>query len=191
MLDGKQLALLVNAVNFAAQRHKDQTRRDGTTPYINHPIEVMQLLLDVGDVYDVEILAAAVLHDTVEDTETTSDELRAKFGERVAFLVAQCTDDKSLPKSERKRLQVEHAPHMNPDAKLIKICDKTSNMRSLVEHPPLDWTWERCSEYLNWCMRVFQGLEGVNVVLDKAFLAQLAESRRILDERAPGARPHL
>ncbi len=180
-----ELAFLMRAIKFAAEKHKKQKRKDGQTPYINHPIEVMETLANSGDVSDVEILAAAVLHDTIEDTGTTADELRTAFGDRVAFIVQECTDDKSLPKFERKRLQEEHAAHLSDGARQLKICDKVSNMRDMVEAPPPDWSWERRSEYLNWCRRVFKGLQGVNPKLDDLFERRIAESRRLLDERNP------
>jgi guanosine-3',5'-bis(diphosphate) 3'-pyrophosphohydrolase len=188
MPNGDQLAFLMRAIKFAAEKHKFQKRKDGLTPYINHPIEVMEILSRLGDVDDVEVLAAAVLHDTVEDTETTPDDLRTAFGDKVTFYVQECTDDKSLPKPERKKLQELHAPHISEGAKQIKLADKISNMRDMVDSPPPEWTWDRRSEYLNWCWRVYAGLKGVNPKLDTVFENRHAESRRLLDERKPAGK---
>lgn len=187
MPDCHQLAMLLQAVKFASSKHRTQKRKDNETPYINHPLEVMEIIATHGKVDDVEVLAAAVLHDTIEDTETTADELRTMFGERVTFMVLECTDDKALPKSERKRLQQDHAPHLSTGAKAIKIGDKVSNMRDMVETPPADWSWDRRSEYLNWCERVYSGLKGANTDLDALFERRHAEYRRLLDEWKPAA----
>ena len=114
-------------------------------------------------------LAAALLHDTVEDTETTYEELVERFGTVVADVVMECTDDKSLPKAERKELQVEHAPGMSPPAKLVKIADKTANLRDVASHPPADWTRSRRHEYANWAKRVVDNLGNVNPALEESF----------------------
>lgn len=174
------LPLLANSLSFAAKKHRLQKRKDLLTPYINHPIEVVQILTTVAGVQDCEVLAAAALHDTIEDTETTSEELRAAFGERVLSLVLECTDDKTLPKEERKRLQVEHAPHKSAEAKLIKIADKVSNMRDIVALPPTDWDEDRKAKYLEWGNNVFAGLKGGNAKLDELFEATLESSRKAL-----------
>jgi GTP diphosphokinase / guanosine-3',5'-bis(diphosphate) 3'-diphosphatase len=187
MPDRDQLAFLMRAIKFASEKHRNQTRKDGRTPYINHPIEVIEILASGGGIDDVEILAAAVLHDTIEDTDTTAEELRTVFGDNVTFLVQECTDDKSLPRADRKRLQEEHAPRLSVGAKQIKMGDKVSNMRDMVENPPPDWSWERRSEYLNWCWRVYNGLKGVNSDLEQLFERRHTESRRLLDERKPTA----
>lgn len=162
-------SLVLRAAVFAAYKHREQRRHDGCTPYINHPLSVADVLSRVGNVRDADVLAAALLHDTIEDTETTADELRTTFGERILSLVLECTDDKSLPKSERKRLQVVNAPHKSPEAKTIKIADKISNMSDLVTAPPVDWSTERKREYVQWCDEVFQGLKGTNLALDNLF----------------------
>jgi len=127
---------ILQAVHFAAVKHTAQRRKNAdATPYINHPIEVADHLANIGGVTDEDILIAALLHDTIEDTETTRDEIAALFGERVADLVAECTDDKSLDKAERKRLQIIHALEKSPGAKVIKIADKTCNLRSILVDP--------------------------------------------------------
>jgi guanosine-3',5'-bis(diphosphate) 3'-pyrophosphohydrolase len=126
--------LLLRAVEFSAERHRDQRRKGvDASPYINHPIEVAAMLANVAGVRDLAILVAAVLHDTIEDTRTSPEELEAAFGSEIRLLVQEVTDDKSLPKAERKRLQVEHAPQLSPSAKLIKLADKVSNVRDVTE----------------------------------------------------------
>jgi guanosine-3',5'-bis(diphosphate) 3'-pyrophosphohydrolase len=125
--------LLLRALAFAADRHRGQRRKDvDASPYINHPIAVAQALAEIGGVVDAATLVAALLHDTVEDTDTTLDEIEAWFGAEVRGLVAEVTDDKSLPKQRRKELQVEHAPHRSPKARLVKIADKLANLRDVA-----------------------------------------------------------
>jgi guanosine-3',5'-bis(diphosphate) 3'-pyrophosphohydrolase len=137
-------------------------------------------LARVAGVQDLEVLAAAVLHDVVEDTEMTVGELKEQFGERVAGLVAECTDDKTLPKEERKRLQVEHAAYLSKEARLIKLADKTSNVGDVVE---TDWEAERITAYLDWAEAVAKGLKGVNGALDEVFERALAGARGRLGAR--------
>ena len=170
-------ALLLKAAHFAAQKHRDQRRKGRhATPYINHPLEVAQRLATLGGVRDVKVLSAAVLHDTIEDTATTSDELVAEFGAGIAELVLEVTDDKSLPKQERKRLQIAHAPEKSENAKLIKLSDKTSNVIDMGEIPP-DWPVERKRAYLDWARSVVAGLRGVSPALEAEFDRALAEAR--------------
>jgi guanosine-3',5'-bis(diphosphate) 3'-pyrophosphohydrolase len=166
---GSEVSFILNATRFAAAKHKQQKRKDGDTPYINHPIEVAELLSRVARVSDPEVIAAALLHDTIEDTGTQADEICTVFGARVLSLVQECTDDKSLPKAERKRLQVVNAPHKSDEAKLIKIADKMSNIRDVAHTPPTHWEWQRRWEYLEWAQSVFDGLKGVSYELDNAF----------------------
>jgi guanosine-3',5'-bis(diphosphate) 3'-pyrophosphohydrolase len=164
------LAPLLAALRFAAEKHRSQKRK-GTdaSPYINHPIEVAELLARVGGVRDVELLAAAILHDTIEDTETKPDELEAAFGARVRGLVAEVTDDTSLPKAERKRLQEVHAPHLSRDAKQLKLADKISNVREIGASPPADWPLARRREYIAWARSVVDGCRGTNAALERHF----------------------
>ena len=163
-------AKLLDAARFAAEKHNDQRRKDiSSSPYINHPLALAQLLAVDGGVSDVEVLMAALLHDTIEDTETTADELRARFGERVTGIVLEVTDDKSVPKARRKELQVEHAPHKSDGAALVKLADKTCNLRDVASTPPADWSLERSREYFDWAKRVVDGLPPVNLALRKKF----------------------
>ena len=164
------LAPLLAALRLAAEKHRDQRRKGAdASPYINHPIEVADLLATVGGVRDVAVLAAAILHDTIEDTETTPEELEAAFGRRVRSLVAEVTDDKSLPKAERKKIQRDHAPHLSQDAKQIKLADKISNVREIGASPPDDWSLERRREYIAWARSVVAGCRGANAALERHF----------------------
>jgi (p)ppGpp synthase/HD superfamily hydrolase len=175
-----ELALLLRAISFSAQKHRHQTRKgDDPSPYINHPIQVAELMANVGGVEDVSALAAAVLHDTVEDTGTTPEELESLFGNAVRKLVEEVTDDKRLPKLERKRLQVEHARQLSPAAKLIKIADKICNVRDVTENPPAGWPIGRRRQYLEWAEQVVAGCRGTNAPLEVHFdeVLQLAWSK--------------
>jgi NTE family protein len=167
---------LLAALDFAAIRHRDQKRK-GTdaSPYINHPIEVAQVLTSVGNVTDTDVLRAAVLHDTVEDTDTSSDEIEASFGAAVRALVDEVSDDKTLPKADRKQLQIEHAPSLSANAKLIKLADKICNVRDVIHDPPTHWNLERRVDYLDWARRVVDGCRGTNPDLEAEFDRILAE----------------
>jgi guanosine-3',5'-bis(diphosphate) 3'-pyrophosphohydrolase len=170
---------LLNALRFASLKHRDQRRKgEQGAPYINHPIEVAELLARVGQVTDIVVLQSAILHDTVEDTATTFEELEQHFGVEVRGVVAEVTDDKNLPKQERKRLQIEHAPHLSPRAKLVKLADKISNVRSMSESPPADWPIERRREYLDWSEKVVAGLRGTNADLEALYDECLKQGRK-------------
>lgn len=174
-MSGPTMNRLLHAAHFAAGKHATQRRKNAAaTPYINHPLEVAHHLAAVGGVDDEDVLIAALLHDTVEDTETTREEIAATYGERVASLVMECTDDKSLPKAERKRLQIVNAPHRSPGAKLVKLADKTCNLRSILVDPPVGWSRERQREYFVWAQQVVDGLVGANAALDRAVRQVLA-----------------
>src|SRR5689334_1699528 len=143
-----ELALLLEALAFAAHKHRDQRRKDPeASPYINHPIALANVLVREGGIDDVEVLCAALLHDTVEDTATTPEELQEHFGSRIAGIVAEVTDDKALPRAERKRLQVEHAAALSPEAKLVKLADKICNLRDVAQRAPASWDLARRREY--------------------------------------------
>ena len=167
---GSQLGAFVKAVAFAADKHRNQRRKDAdASPYINHPIALANVLANEGGVDDATVLCAAVLHDTIEDTETTADEIRALFGPQVAAVVLEVTDDKSLGKQVRKQRQVEHAPHISTEAKLVKLADKISNLRDILASPPADWSAERKQTYFEWAARVVAGLRGVHPGLEPVF----------------------
>jgi guanosine-3',5'-bis(diphosphate) 3'-pyrophosphohydrolase len=161
---------LLEAVAFAERRHRGQSRKDAArSPYIGHPIAVARVLATVGGVRDPEMLMAAILHDTVEDTDTTFAELEARFGERVTSLVRELTDDKSLPKAERKQRQVEHAAASSAEAKQLKMADKICNLEDLHSAPPADWPAEGIEEYRRWAVAVVAGCRGVNQALEERF----------------------
>jgi GTP diphosphokinase / guanosine-3',5'-bis(diphosphate) 3'-diphosphatase len=164
------IPLILTAADFAARKHRDQRRKDvNASPYINHPLALARVLVQEGGVDDEVVLAAALLHDTVEDTDTTVDELRAAFGERIAAVVMEVTDDKSLDKPVRKQLQVDHAPHLSREAKLVKLADKICNVRDVADEPPAGWSLERRREYFDWARRVVDGLRGVHAGLERSF----------------------
>ena len=173
-----KLALLLKALAFAAHKHRDQRRKDAeASPYINHPIALADLLVNEGGVTDVEVLCAALLHDTVEDTATTPEELANAFGSRIARIVAEVTDDTALARAERKRLQVERAASISPEAKLVKLADKICNLRDVVDHPPASWSLERRREYFEWAKSVVDRLRGAHPRLEAAFDAAYSKSR--------------
>jgi guanosine-3',5'-bis(diphosphate) 3'-pyrophosphohydrolase len=180
----KELGKIMRAASFAAQKHKDQKRKgsDGE-PYINHPVEVANLLVNVGKVEDVDIITASLLHDTVEDCGVKVEEISKVFGTAVAEYVREVTDDKSLPKAERKRLQIEHAPHLSPGAKQIKLADKISNVRDVTDHPPDDWDLQRRRDYVQWGENVVAGLRGVNADLEAVFDEVVTSARESLGKQ--------
>ena len=166
-------ALILRAAAFAAAKHRDQRRKGvEATPYVNHCISVAAILSEEGGVSDPVVLAAALLHDTMEDTQTTRRELDESFGAEVAAIVAEVTDDKTLAKATRKERQVQHAAHLSDGAKLVKLADKISNVRDVASSPPADWPLERRREYFEWAKRVVDGLGAVNGPLQAAFARQ-------------------
>jgi guanosine-3',5'-bis(diphosphate) 3'-pyrophosphohydrolase len=161
---------LIKAVAFAADKHRDQRRKGAdASPYINHPIALAHVLAFEGGVDDPIVLCAAVLHDTVEDTATTFEELIAEFGAEVAGIVREVTDDKNLDKQTRKQLQIEHAPHLSHEARLVKLADKICNLRDILASPPADWPMERKQAYFDWASAVVAGLRGANSALEAEF----------------------
>ena len=163
-------AALLDAVMFAADRHRNQRRKDAeASPYINHPIALAHLLATTGGVTDLDVLRAAILHDTIEDTQTTEAELRSRFGDAVAAMVMEVTDDETLPKQRRKELQIEQAPHISNGAALVKLADKTCNLHDVANAPPVGWTLARRQEYFEWAKRVVDRLPPVNDALLRAF----------------------
>lgn len=181
-----RVLVVLHALHFAAKAHRTQKRKDEETPYINHLIDVVTILTEC-DVTDPTILAAAALHDVIEDQQVPRTQIAEMFGEEVAALVVEVTDDKELPKAERKSLQIEHAPHLSDAAKLLKIADKISNVVDVAFSPALGWEASRRHEYLDWADDVFQGLRGVNDALDARFEAALAASRaHIASDASPG-----
>lgn len=170
------LGLLFEVLAFAAHKHRAQRRKDKeASPYINHPIALADVLANEGGVDDPVALSAAVLHDTIEDTETTYEELRERFGKETADVVMEVTDDKLLEKAERKERQVVHAPHLSQRAKLVKLADKICNLRDIASNPPANWPLERKREYYDWAKRVIDGLRGAHPGLERIFDREYAK----------------
>ena len=166
----KDISQILKAAAFAADKHRMQRRKDAeASPYINHPLALAHILCSEGNVADPKILVSALLHDTVEDTETSEAELVREFGPDVAAVVMEVTDDKSLPKEERKRLQVTKAAGKSDAAKLVKLADKISNLRDIATSPPADWSAERREAYFHWAKDVVDGLRGVSPALEAIF----------------------
>jgi (p)ppGpp synthase/HD superfamily hydrolase len=167
---GEHVVVLMRAMEFAARAHSAQRRKgEATEPYVNHVIEVARLLADATGGRDIDLILAGMLHDTLEDTDVNREEIAREFGEAVALLVEEVTDDKNLPKAERKRLQVERTPVKSARAKLIKLADKTSNLRSIVSSPPRGWDRERKLDYFEWAFRVVAGCRGTSEALEALF----------------------
>ena len=173
--------LILKAIRFAAEKHSDQRRKDSkSSPYINHPIQVAEMLWTMGQVRDTTLLVASILHDTVEDTATSPEEIRTQFGEAVLALVLEVTDDKSLPKEVRKQHQIETAPHKSHNAKLLKLADKICNVRDLIDSPPRSWSLERKQEYLLWTEKVVAGLRGTSARLESHYDELLVRGKHSL-----------
>ena len=173
--------LILKAAHFAAQKHRDQRRKDkDISPYINHPISVAKIISEIGNVEDPEVLAAALLHDTIEDTKTTPEELIDNFGERVCSLVQEVTDDKTLPKLERKQRQIDHAKEISGDAAIIKLGDKIANVTDITNTPPTDWDSNRRLEYFDWAEKVINNCPRVNTSLEKYFKDSIQKGKEKL-----------
>lgn len=162
--------LVLKAMEFAARKHRDQRRMDTqASPYINHPIALANLLWKEGGVDDPRVIAAALLHDTIEDTETSYEELRGQFGAIVADIVVEVTDVKWLHKHARKLLQVSRARQSTRGAKLVKLADKIANLRDLIANPPAGWSVERRREYFDWAKSVVDRIRNTNAKLERRF----------------------
>lgn len=177
----KDMNMLLEVIRFASEKHKYQTRKDGRIPYINHPIEVAHVLLSAGE-DDPALLAAALLHDTIEDTRTCEDDILTRFGQDVLDIVIEVTDDKKLSKYERKQAQIDHAPNLSRKAKALKLADKICNVHDIIKRPPGGWSVKRKVQYLDWSDAVVNGLRGTNQDLEKKFDAYVAKGRRVLKE---------
>jgi (p)ppGpp synthase/HD superfamily hydrolase len=162
-LPSNPLLQILIAANFAARAHANQKRKGvAGEPYINHLIEVAELVAGSGAEADVNLIMACFLHDVVEDTTITRQEISQAFNEDVASLVMEVTDDKTLPKQTRKTLQVQTAPDKSVRAQALKIADKISNLRALLYSPPPDWSIERKREYFDWARAVVSGFTAPN-----------------------------
>ena len=169
------MEIVLRAAAFAAEKHRNQRRKDEeASPYINHPIQLAYILVQ-ADIEDPVVLAAALLHDTIEDTNTTQDELEIVFGHEIANIVAECSDDKSLSKMERKQAQIAHAGTISPRAKLVKLADKIANVSDIDGAPPAGWSVERKREYFDWAKQVVDQMRGTNAALEARFDAEYAK----------------
>ncbi|XP_073984679.1 metazoan SpoT homolog-1 isoform X2 [Rhodnius prolixus] len=154
---------LIKCVNFCAMKHKDQRRKDvESTPYINHPIGVACILTEEAGITDPNVIMAALLHDTVEDTNTTFQEIEMMFGPKIKSIVEEVTDDKNLAAPVRKQLQIDHAKSSTYEAKLVKLADKLYNLRDLNRSTPVGWSEKRVTEYFEWSAKVVNNLRGTN-----------------------------
>jgi len=161
---------ILQAVDFAADKHRDQRRKgESAEPYINHPLEVTRLLAEATGGRDPLLLMGGILHDTVEDTDTTLEEIERTFGRQVRELVAEVTDDTSLPSDERKRRQIAELPRRSERARMIRMADKISNMRSILDAPPKGWDRDRKLRYFTFTRAVAEKCRGVNEDLDRRF----------------------
>jgi (p)ppGpp synthase/HD superfamily hydrolase len=167
---GNSVRRILAAARFAAEKHAQQKRKgENGEPYFNHLLEVAELIAASSPNPDVELVMAAFLHDTVEDTGVTLQELEQRFGKNVADLVAEVTDDKSLPKEIRKQLQVEHTPEKSSRAQTLKLADKISNLRAIISSPPVGWSLERKQQYFQWARQVVSGIASPNEFLKSEF----------------------
>ena len=171
--------LVLKATQFAALKHCDQRCKDGKTPYIIHPISVAMILSEIGSIEDPEILSAALLHDTLEDTDTSAHELDKIFGSRVRIIVEELTDNDMLTFSQRKQMQIDNAPYLSKDATLVRIADKISNVSDVIENPPPEWNQKRCNKYVDWAEAVMNNCHKVNQDLENHFFELLTEYRKL------------
>lgn len=177
----KILEKIFEALLFAAEKHKNQRRKDvDASPYINHPIAVVYYLYRYGRVFDSDVLVAAILHDTIEDANTSPEEVYELFGERTMQLVLELTENKSFPSDVRKKLQVEKAKGMSEGAQAIRIADKISNITDLIQSPPSGWSQERKREYLKWTKKVVDQLRGINPGLEDIYYKKYIEAEKVI-----------
>lgn len=182
--------LITRAMDFAARAHADQRRKGAKgEPYVNHLTEVADLVGEATDYKDAVLIAAALLHDVIEDFDVTHAELVTEFGAEVADVVRECSDDTSLPRLERKRLQVQHIPHLSTRAKLVKLADKTSNLRAIDRTPPEGWSRDRKAEYVNFGRQIAAGAKGIAPKLDARFREISEKLGRDLQMDPAGPRP--
>jgi len=179
-----ELSKFTEAISFAACKHGRQTRKSKSgMPYINHPLDVADILCRVGGITDLTVLTAAVLHDTLEDTDTTPGEIGELFGDEVLSLVREVSDDRSLPKHVCQQLQIGHAPHLSHKAKLIKIADKAGNVKDLCGEPAPDWDPAKIEEYMAFARKVVDGARGVNKALEDYFDMLAAKGERSISRK--------
>jgi guanosine-3',5'-bis(diphosphate) 3'-pyrophosphohydrolase len=173
---------ILDAAVFAADKHQNHVRKNEQhSPYITHPLLVAKAIYQIGDVKDNGVLVAAILHDTIEDTPTTKDEIADRFGKDILEIVLEVTDNKSLDRLTRKRLQVSHAPELSYQARVVKIADKLINCEDILYSPPVDWPLKRRQEYIQWGADVVQKIRGTNTPLEEAFDQVLRRAEQALD----------
>jgi (p)ppGpp synthase/HD superfamily hydrolase len=181
------LVTVLRAADAAARWHVNQRRKGAAQePYVTHLLEVAMLVAEATAGADPNLVVAALLHDTIEDQGVTREEIAAQFNGDVADLVFEVTDDKKLPKAERKQLQIKHAPKLTPRAKILKLADKISNLRSLAASPPADWPMQRRIDYVIWTTEVVQGLRGASALLEQEFDRAAADAERTIPLAAEG-----
>jgi guanosine-3',5'-bis(diphosphate) 3'-pyrophosphohydrolase len=169
-LNPDNLSLLIKATAFAARKHKDQRRKDEAgSPYINHPVSLADLLVHEGGVSDLDTIVAALLHDTIEDTEATAEEIEALFGATIRSIVEEVTDDETLSRLECKQQQIDRAPFLSTPARAVKLADKICNLRDMVVNPPAGWGLQRRQAYFDWAKQVVDGLRGEHALLESLF----------------------
>ncbi|MEI7613745.1 MAG: HD domain-containing protein [Betaproteobacteria bacterium] len=176
-MKSKKVLQIIRALDFAAWAHSSQRRKGGARePYVNHLTEVSRLVAQATDGKDEVLIIAALLHDTLEDQSmhVSFEMLVENFGKRVAKVVREVTDDMSLEKAERKRMQIVHAPHLSRRAKILKIADKAANLNSILQTPPSDWSEARKREYFAWAAEVVAGCRGVNPWIEAVFDERLS-----------------
>jgi GTP diphosphokinase / guanosine-3',5'-bis(diphosphate) 3'-diphosphatase len=175
----KEWIAVLRAADAAARWHVHQRRKGAAEePYVNHLLEVATLVAEATDGKDPELVIAALLHDSIEDQEVPRSIIAEAFGDGVAKLVEEVTDDKKLEKQERKRLQIEHAHKKSQRAKILKLADKTSNLRAIAASPPPEWSVKRRLEYVDWARKVSTGLTGVSKWLEGEFEQAAKEAER-------------
>ena len=182
-ISAEDVSLILRAFKFAAIRHRDQRRKDKqASPYINHPIAVAETLWEIGEIREVTTLVAGILHDIIEDTDTSPEELERAFGAEICSIVKELTDDKVLPNAVRRRLQLQNVAELSAPARHVRTADKISNLEDIIYFPPAGWSLERREEYVNWAGSVIEGLRGSNHALEKYFGELFMEAVRRLEE---------
>jgi guanosine-3',5'-bis(diphosphate) 3'-pyrophosphohydrolase len=181
ILNDDSLKQIFDALQFSADKHRKLKRKNKhATPYINHPIDVARILVTVGGVNDTDIICAALLHDTIEDTQTTEKEIEDIFGTKVKDYVVELTDNMELSADRRKEMQAKSFPHKSTGAKLIKLCDKISNVSDVIHDPPVFWTHSRRLRYLDSAEQLLDAIRGTNENLERKLDEIIAEGREFI-----------
>ncbi|MEM1005132.1 MAG: HD domain-containing protein [Pseudomonadota bacterium] len=164
------MLIVIKALDFSAQKHRKQRRKDSEgSPYINHPIALMRVIAEEAGLTDPNLLAVAALHDTIEDTATTLEELEQVFGPEIANMVFELSDNKSLPKAERKKRQIDYASKISQGGAIVLLADKICNLRDLAQVPPVDWSLQRKRDFFDWAKQVVDNLPSSNEKLETLF----------------------